>query len=259
VNGPLHLGVIASVASHEIGAEVAAEVVRRELQRGLGTVIVDFRTTLPIARPLDPSPWREISTADWGRTVHAVVVDERIAGDPVTARASRGIGVVVATDLFGRLADLAALLVRHLDPASLDTRRRMLSHLGVLPEGTVPMDSIPEVMPLRATDLYLVAERLRERRDPVMEALAGGDVADARPAIDDLVDRLRRLVPDTVIESVAQLRERAESAEHILAEERERHEVELRALLDRVDHAERLAAAARRSALPFSTAEPPAS
>lgn len=243
---PLHLGVVAPVAPESAAAIVAAEAFRRELQHGLGPVVVDFRTTLEPARPLDPSPWRDLRTADWARTVHAVVIDERITHDVSVERACRGVDVIVTTDVLSRPDELAAILPRRLDAATLDSRRRMLVHLGVLPAGDEPLDRVPDVMPLRATDLYLIAQRLRASDDPVLVALAGGHVPDARRSIDAVVTQLGELLADTVVESVAQLRDRADAAESALADERVRHHAELRGVLDRLEHAEQVLEASRR-------------
>ena len=243
---PLHLGVVAPLDPDGVEPIVVAAAFRREVEHRLGPVVVDFRTTAAVGRPLDPTPWRELRTADWPSAVDAVVIDHRLAGEPAVDDALSGVDIVVTTELFEHPAGLASLLIRHLDAAALDSRRRMLMHLGVLPADSHTITEVPLVMPLTATDLYLVAQQLDSPDEPVLAAFAGHAADDQSAAINDLTEQLRTLIPDSRVETIDQLRERALAAERTLAHERARQELETRVINERLEHAEQLVEQYRR-------------
>ncbi len=246
MNAPLHLGVVAPVLPGGGEATVTAAALQRELEHRLGPATIDFRTTSASSRPLDPNRWRQLRDADFRRLAHAVIVDTRVEDDPAVRAAVDGVDIVISTDLFAQPTGLARVLVRRLDDAELETRRRMLVHLGLLPEAPATLTVVPTSMPLTATDLYLVAQQLVDTDDDVLAALGGADAPDVVADIDDLIDRLRGLLPDSLRETDAQLHERLAATERRLADERARHAVEIRSLSDRLQHVEDLLDVATR-------------
>lgn len=114
-------------------AIIEARVVRAELERRLGPLSIDLRTDGP-----QIGPWQPLGHASWPGSV----------------------------DLTIDLADapqcpLSALFVRTVDPTAADVRRRMLTHLSVLPgPGVVTDDAVRDLLPApaRPTDVWLVVE-----------------------------------------------------------------------------------------------------
>ena len=190
-DGTPRIGVLrpAGASRNPVVALAEARVVRRELERRLGAVTLDLRAVEPA-----PEPWRPVAHADWPAGVDATI----------------DVGPVVGVEA----PRLAALLGRTIDPGAADVRRRMLTHLGVLPVERLDDAALASLLPepQRPTDVWLVIAGAGDTSglDPAVRALGGdpdemaavdawfesavdGLVIDTGPAIERLTARVDAL------------------------------------------------------------------
>ena len=173
------LGIVRPVgaSSRPIVAEIEARVLRHELARRLGPLVLDLRTDGPAL-----GSWQPLAHAGWPGTI-----DARVDADALWA---------------GRA--LTALAGRTIDPTAADVRARMLRHLGVIPTEPVPLDAARlaalESAHLRPTDLWLVATAASDvaTGDPSVDALATPPTDMAIGQLDSFLDELVSGVADAV-------------------------------------------------------------
>ena len=132
VLGP-RIGIVRPDRPHRAVADAEARVLQAEIDRRLGPTVVDLRVV-----GTDLGRWRSADHAAWPADVDVVIDADRLWGDHVPP--------------------LTALFARTIEPAAADVRRRMLTHLGVLPVDLVDDDDLAALLegPARPTDLWLV-------------------------------------------------------------------------------------------------------
>jgi hypothetical protein len=168
----VRLGIVrpSSAAPRPVVAEIEARVLRHELGRRLGPVVLDLRTDGP-AR----GPWQPLAHAGWPGTIDARVDADALWAEPV---------------------GLAALIGRTVDPAIVDVRRRMLVHLGIIPAEPLPLDAARmasfDPLLLRPVDLWLIASEASrvDTGEPAVDALAVPPGGAAIGRIDGILDEI---------------------------------------------------------------------
>ncbi|MEJ7800571.1 MAG: hypothetical protein WKF60_08635 [Ilumatobacter sp.] len=177
-------------------AEAEARVVEHELFRRLGDLTVDLRVDGdPLGR------WMPTVNAAWPADVDIVIETATIWQDDLPP----------LTILFGRTV--------HPDAAAV--RRRMLHHLGLMPEQPFVLDGplFDElvVRRVRPTDLWLVAETATsiDVEIPAVRALARSEDTDR---LDRAFDEAVRGLETHREETVARLRAERDEARSIAAE-----------------------------------------
>ncbi|MAT07126.1 MAG: hypothetical protein CL424_18995 [Acidimicrobiaceae bacterium] len=169
---PIRIGVLrsANASPDPVVALAEARVIRHELTRRLGEVSVDLRS-----RGSAIGPWEPVEHAAWPSDVDAAIDLDDGTGDS---------GLQLTT-LFGRT----------LDPRAVEVRRRMLTHLGVLPIDRLDDDTLARRLPAprRPTDVWILlrdAEQV-EVADEALRALATDVDVDgtASSAVDAWIDR----------------------------------------------------------------------
>lgn len=196
----LRLGILAAVEPHAWTSAAVAEVVTAQIEERRNDITVEFRTVVTDDAPRTRTPWQPATTASWPTDVDAILVDASL---DTAARAAAGVGAdadcpVIETHLFDDVAALCSLFAGTLDPTAVDTRRRMLTHLGALPRtssGKAPDADASDLLQqaedavggrLTATDRFIVAEAigtaLLAGPDPLSAALAGGRTDQSTPA-----------------------------------------------------------------------------
>jgi hypothetical protein len=195
---------------------IEARVVRAELVRRLGAVIIDFRSADGIS-----GPWLPLEHAAWPSGVD---------------------GRIDLGDLGDLTPALIGLFARTLVPTAVDIRRRMLEHLGILPLGDDPLtaDRLARALPPppRPTDLWLVlrAASAVATDEPAHEWLASGASQSTNEALDSWFDaRVAELQAGDVPTTNMRLRaEIAEVTSRLLQAEDDRRRSE-RSTLTRID------------------------
>ena len=145
---PIRLGIVRPDRPAAVVAIAEARVLSRELERRLGSVVLDLRV-----HGDQIGPWAPLANAAWPADIDAQIDPELIWST----------GVPPLTTLFGRTVE----------PAAAEVRRRMLAHLGLLPS-VVDEQTVEELssLPMRPTDLWLIvaaAERV-EIDDPAIRS-----------------------------------------------------------------------------------------
>jgi hypothetical protein len=218
----VRLGLVrpSGAASRPVVAEIEARVLRHELGRRLGTVVLDLRTDGPAI-----GPWQPLANAGWPATIDARIDADALWSEPV---------------------GLTALAGRTVDPAIVDVRRRMLVHLGIIPVEPQPLDAARlaalDSLLLRPLDLWLIASEASEvdTGEAAVDALTvpPGDAAVAR--LDGILDEIAAGLTDVtgtatvaaLADEVAALRARVAELE----DEAVRTMVETNARLDELAH-----------------------
>ena len=175
----VRLGIVrpAGASSRPIVAEIEARVLRHELGRRLGPLVLDLRADGPAL-----GSWQPLAHAGWPGSI-----DARVDADALWAGGA-----------------LTALAGRTFDPTAADVRARMLRHLGVIPTEPVPLDAARlaelESAHLRPTDLWLVAAAASvvATGDPSVDALATPPTDAAVGRLDALLDELVAGLADAV-------------------------------------------------------------
>lgn len=164
-------GVLRPERAHPAVAVAEARVIRTETERRLGPVTLDLR--------IDGEPvgdWRPIAHASWPADIDATVDAAQLWGPD--------------------LPPLTTLFARTVEPAAASVRRRMLRHLGVLPDRPFDLDTELfdrlDDFPVRPTDLWLVATEARSvtHPDPSVRALATAPGSPAHGRLDQAFDRI---------------------------------------------------------------------
>lgn len=152
-------------------ADAEGRVLDAELSRRLGPVSLDLRVDgPPVGR------WGSLDHAAWPRDVAAVIDVGALYGE----------GVPPLTTLFGRTVE----------PAAAEVRRRMLIHLGIIPDTEYQLDDstlAPLGAPsLTATDMWLLARSATRIAidDPAIVALVSATSGPSQITLDHLFDRI---------------------------------------------------------------------
>ncbi len=137
---PLLLGVLRPSRPTHVVAVAEARVIRTELERRLGPLTLDLRID-----GASIGGWQSVANAAWPGSVDAVV-DASILWNSA-------------------LPPLTTLFARTVEPTAAEVRRRMLAHLGVIPDAPFELDddrlAALSELPLRPTDLWLIAGSAR--------------------------------------------------------------------------------------------------
>ncbi len=159
------LGVLKPERSLDVVAAAEARVIRNELERRLGPITLDLRI---VGDPL--AEWQSFGQASWPTDVDAVI----------------DAGLLWRPDL----PPLTALFGRTLDSGAAAVRRRMLRHLGLVPDAPFDLDGdrldrLTE-FPLRPTDLWLIADAARSvtHPDPAIGSFAAQPGSDEHVQLD---------------------------------------------------------------------------
>lgn len=163
----LRLGLRRADRPLAVVAIAEARVLQHELERRLGTIGLDLR--------LDGDPlggWQPIANAAWPTDIDAELDAATIWGS----------------------TPLTALFARTVEPAAAAVRRRMLTHLGLLPAGDFDQETLRSLsaLPIRPTDLWLMvtaAERV-DVDDPAVAAFAAPAGGPEQTALDAMFDRV---------------------------------------------------------------------
>lgn len=168
-------GVLRPERSHPAIATAEARVLFTELGRRLGPVELDLR--------IDGDPlaaWQPIANASWPADIDISIDPDLLWGPD--------------------LPPLTALFGRTVEPTAASVRRRMLRHLGVIPDGPFDLDADLfdrlDALPMRPTDLWLIAGEARAvvHPDPAVCAFVtasdGAEHTQLDQAFDQIVDGL---------------------------------------------------------------------
>lgn len=215
------VGLLRPDRPRRVVAEAEAAVVRAELERRLGDVVVDLRVD---GAPL--GPWRSVATAAWPEQVD-VVLDAGLLWTPETP---------TLTPLFGRTVD---------DTAA-EVRERMLRHLGVLPDGSFDLDEellAPlERQNVSPTDVWIVARAASAvaTGDPAIDGFAQSTLQDPQPVsekLDAAFDAVTAGVPaDVADRAVDRLRAERDAARRDAASADDELRRVRAEVADRLDH-----------------------
>ena len=163
----LRLGVERADRPLEVVATTEARVIRHELTRRLADVTVELRVA-----GARLGPWLPLEHAAWPAEIdHQLDVSDLWAeGQP----------------------PLATLFARTVHPEAADVRRRMLRHLGVIPQGEFTLDDeflagLPQGAP-RPLDLWLIAGAASSIEADAAAGFAPRDVD--HPVLDAVFDAL---------------------------------------------------------------------
>jgi hypothetical protein len=202
-----------STASHDpVVALAEARIVRHELTRRLGEVSIDFRNEGAVF-----APWLPVEHGAWPSDVDATIDLTPVTG-PEGPR-------------------LLSVFARTVDPTAADVRRRMLTHLGVLPVDLLDDAELQRRLPTpqRPTDVWLLvnAADRTDLSDPRVGALRG----DAREsaAIDVWYDECVAGLPVDITPTVIRLTARIDELEVALADAQSEAARSERLALERLD------------------------
>jgi len=237
------IGVLSSLDPASWQSDVVARVMRAHIDLHRNDVSLDLRSVherVVMSRAL----WQPALTTAWPTTVHAVVIERDIELHD-RERAGAAAMISIETDMFGDTTLWCALFEQTLDPAAIDTRTRMLEHLGVDRDPTdgfaAAANSLGGLLTL--TDRYCLARAAdRDALDAAHAALAGGRTASSA----GLVDEIARVAagidetgPDTGVHHSAVLQQRVAELATELSDERERHAMAERQASEALDAAAR--------------------
>jgi hypothetical protein len=163
-------GVLRPERSHPAIAMAEARVLFTELGRRLGPVELDLRID---GEPL--ADWQPIANASWPADIDTSIDPDLLWGPD--------------------LPPLTALFGRTVDPTAASVRRRMLRHLGVIPDGPFDLDADLfdrlDALPIRPTDLWLIAGEARSviHPDPALCAFVAPSDGTEHAQLDQAFDR----------------------------------------------------------------------
>ncbi len=242
----LHVSILSALDPADWASDAIATVTRAHFAARRSDVVLDLRTSSMFALWRGRAAWVPIA-ANWSMGADVVIVDHRIDS---AARREAGIDerlAVIATTVFDDPIALVSEFAATLDRVAVDTRRRMLIHLGVLtdddrPDATATVDRAIDALggAITVTDRLIVAQHAGDGlTDPLLAALVRGSSEDAqstRVEFDRLCDQIAEYSPTEATHSAALQRQVAAL------------EVEADQLRDRADAVERHAVAALASA-----------
>jgi hypothetical protein len=181
-------GIVRVGRPHPALANAEARVIARELQARLGEAGFDLRVDGETC-----GVWQPLAHASWPSSVDAVL----------------DVGALWDASA----PPLTALFARTVEPAAAEVRRRMLRHLGVIPEGAFELDDERWARlttgHARPTDLWLVATEAAAVTiaDPAVTGLATGTGDPAQAALDGVFDQLVAALPHHLAEPSAARRQ----------------------------------------------------
>lgn len=258
---PHRIGVLSSLDPTDWQNDVVARVLRAHFELRRDDVSLDLRS-IDDRVTLSRASWPSSRTAPWPTAIHAVIVDRNIAAvDRERAGASPTISI--DTDMFADTMLWCPLFEQTLDTAAIDTRTRMLEHLGVDRDPTNGFaraaDSLGGLLTL--TDRYCLARAADlDALDAAHAALAGGRTESSSVVVDEITRVLAAIeiaAPGAIAQHSAALQQRAADLAVALGDERDRHALSERQAAEALDAAavrehsltERLETALLRSAL----------
>jgi hypothetical protein len=202
-----------STASHDpVVALAEARIVRHELDRRLGAVSIDLRNEGGVI-----GPWLPVEHGAWPSDVDATVDLSPVTGPDGP--------------------HLLSVFARTVDPTAADVRRRMLTHLGVLPVDLLDDDELQRRLPVpqRPTDVWLLVHAA-DRTDLSEPHIAAfhGDAREAA-AIDAWFDEVVAGLPLEAAPTVTRLTARVDELEVALADAQSDAARSERLALDRLD------------------------
>ena len=123
------IGVLSSLDPASWQSDVVARVLRAQIDLHHNDVSFDLRSIRERAA-LSRASWQPALTAAWPTTVSTVVVEHDIKTHD-RERAGAASITAIETNMFADTMLWCGLFEQTLDPAAVDTRTRMLEHLGV--------------------------------------------------------------------------------------------------------------------------------
>ena len=235
------IGVLSSLDPRSWQSDVVARVMRAQINLHGNDVSLDLRS-VDERVVMSRASWQPAMTAGWPTTVRAVIIDRDIEmHDRERAGVPRMISI--ETDIFADTTLWCALFEQTLDPAAIDTRTRMLEHLGVDRDPAdgfaAAADSLGGL--LTPTDRYCLARAAdQDALDAAHAALAGGRTASSAGVVDEIA-RVAAAVeetgPDTSAHQSAVLQQRVAELAAELSGERERHALAERQASEALDAA----------------------
>lgn len=221
------IGVLSSLDPSNWQSDVVARVIRAQINLHRNDVSLDLRSVHKRLATSQAS-WQPAPTAAWPTTVHAVVIEGDIELND-RERAGAAATISIETDMFADTTLWCALFEQTLDPAAIDTRTRMLEHLGVDRD---PADGFAAAANslgglLTPTDRYCLARAAdQEALDAAHAALAGGRAASSAGVADEIA-RVAAAIdetgPDASAQHSAVLQQRVAELTSELSAERNRH------------------------------------
>jgi hypothetical protein len=238
---PHRIGVLSALDPAAWQSDVIARVLRAHIDLYGNNASLDLRSVherLALSR----ASWQPAPTANWPTTVHAVIIDRAIDTSN-RVRAGASALASIETDIFANPIVWCTLFEQTLDPAAVDTRTRMLEHLGVDQDPTDGFAAATDALGglLTLTDRYCLAKAAaRDALDDAHAALAGGRTASSAAVIGEM-ERIAATTemagPHTAANHSAALQQRALELAAELADERDRHALAERRAAEALDAA----------------------
>jgi hypothetical protein len=239
------IGVLSSLDPARWQSDVVARVMRSHIDLHRNDVSLDLRSVherVVMSRAL----WQPALTTAWPTTVHAVVIERDIELHD-RERAGAAAMISIETDMFADTMLWCELFEQTLDPAAVDTRTRMLEHLGVDQDPTDGFAAAAASLGglLTPTDRYCLARAAdRGALDEAHAALAAGRTASSAGLVDEIA-RVAAAIelailetgPDTGVHHSAVLQQRVAELASELSDERERHAMAERQASEALDAA----------------------
>jgi hypothetical protein len=212
------IGVLSSLDPASWQSDVVARVLHAQIDLHHNDVSFDLRSIRERAA-LNRASWQPALTAAWPTTVSTVVVEHDIETHD-RERAGAASITAIETDMFADPMLWCGLFEQTLDPAAVETRTRMLEHLGVDRDPTDGFAAAAASLGglLTPTDRYCLARA------------AVDEIARVAAAI-ELVS------PDNGVKQIAALQQRAAELATELSDERDRHALAERQAAEALDGA----------------------
>lgn len=242
------IGVLSSLHPAAWQSDVVARVMRAQVDLYATNISLDLRSVHEQAA-LNRASWKPALTASWPATVSTVVVEHDIETHD-RERAGAASITAIETDMFADTMLWCELFEQTLDPAAVDTRTRMLEHLGVDQDPTDGFAAAAASLGglLTPTDRYCLARAAdRGALDEAHAALAAGRTASSAGLVDEIARvaaAIELASAGTGAKQIAALQQRVAELATELCDERDRH-----ALAERLAAEELDAAALRESSL----------
>lgn len=235
------IGVLSSLDPAAWQSDVVARVLRAHIDLYGNDTSLDLRSVHERAA-LSRASWQPALTASWPTTVHAVIVDFAIDTSD-RERAGTSALASIETGIFANPIVWCTLFEQTLNPAAIDSRTRMLKHLGVDQDPADGFAAAADALGglLTLTDRYCLAKATaRDALDEAHAALAGGRTPSSAAVVDEM-ERIAAAIelvgPGTATNHSAGLQQRALELAVELADERDRHALAERRAAEALDAA----------------------
>jgi hypothetical protein len=235
------IGVLSSLDPASWQSDVVARVLSAQIDLHHNDVSFDLRSIRERAA-LSRASWQPALTAAWPTTVSTVVVEHDIETHD-RERAGAASITAIETNMFADTMLWCGLFEQTLEPAAVDTRTRMLEHLGVDQNPTEGFAAAAASLGglLTPTDRYCLARAAdRGALDEAHAALAAGRTASSAGLVDEiarLAAAIELAAPDSGAKQIAALQQRVAELATELSDERDRHALAERLAAEELDTA----------------------